>query len=163
MVSDERIRNLPYYHIIILAKNEQGRRNLYTLISESHLRYFKKRPRIPRSLLIKYREGLILGSACSAGELYKAIFEEKPASQIAKIVQFYDYLEVQPVGNNEYIVREQIRGVSNFDELREINKKIVKLGEDFGKPVAATCDVHFLNPEDAIYRTIIQSGHGYKD
>ena len=163
MVSDERIRNLPYYHIIILAKNEQGRRNLYTLISESHLRYFKKRPRIPRSLLIKYREGLILGSACSAGELYKAIFEEKPASQIAKIVQFYDYLEVQPVGNNEYIVREQIRGVTNFDELREINKKIVKLGEDFGKPVAATCDVHFLNPEDAIYRTIIQSGHGYKD
>ncbi len=163
MVSDERIRNLPYYHIIFLAKNETGRRNLYTLVSESHLRYFKKRPRVPRSLLLKHREGLIIGSACSAGELYQAVLNEKPDSEIAKIVNFYDYLEIQPVGNNEYMVREHTRGIRNENDLREINKKIVKLADDFGKPCVATCDVHFLNPEDGIYRTIIQSGHGFKD
>ena len=163
LVSTERIRNLPYYHIILLAKNEAGRRNLYTMISESHLKYFKKRPRIPRSLLMAHREGIIVGSACSAGELFRAILEEKTTAEIAKIVNFYDYLEVQPVGNNEYMVREQEKGIRSDDDLREINKKIVKLGETYGKPVAATCDVHFLNPEDAIYRSIIQSGHGYKD
>ena len=163
MVSEERIRNLPYYHIILLAKNETGRRNLYTLVSESHLRYFKKRPRIPRSLLMEHRDGLVIGSACSAGELYHAILNEKPTSEIAKIVNFYDYLEIQPVGNNEYMVREHVRGITSFDELREINRKIVRLADDFGKPCVATCDVHFLNPEDAIYRTIIQSGHGFKD
>ncbi len=163
MVSEERIRNLPYYHIILLAKNEQGRRNLYTLVSESHLKYFKKRPRIPRSLLIEHREGLILGSACSAGELFIALMDDKPAAQIARIVNFYDYLEVQPVGNNEYMVREQVKGIRTDDDIRAINKRIVKLADDFGKPCVATCDVHFLNPEDAIYRSIIQSGHGYKD
>ncbi len=163
MVSEERIRNLPYYHIIFLAKNETGRRNLYTLVSESHLKYFKKRPRVPRSLLIKHREGLVVGSACSAGELYQAILNEKPASEIAKIVNFYDYLEIQPVGNNEYMVRDHVRGMNSEDELRDINRKIVRLADDFGKPCVATCDVHFLNPEDAIYRTIIQSGHGFKD
>ena len=163
MISEERIRNLPYYHIIFLAKNETGRRNLYTLVSESHLKYFKKRPRVPRSLLMKHRDGLIIGSACSAGELYQAILNEKPASEITKIVNFYDYLEIQPVGNNEYMVREHLRGINSYDELREINRKIVRLADDFGKPCVATCDVHFLNPEDAIYRTIIQSGHGFKD
>ena len=163
LISEERIRNLPYYHIIILAKNEAGRRNLYTLVSESHLKYFKKRPRIPRSLLNAHREGLVLGSACSAGELYQAILKEKPAAKIAQIVNFYDYLEIQPVGNNEYMVRDKVAGVETDDDLREINKKILKLADDFGKMCVATCDVHFLNPEDAIYRSIIQAGHGFKD
>ena len=163
MISEERIRNLPYYHIIILAKNETGRRNLYRLVSESHLKYFKKRPRIPRSLLMECREGLILGSACSAGELYSAILLEKPASVITKIVNFYDYLEVQPIGNNGYLVRDELHGIKTDDDLREINRKIVKLADEFHKMCVATCDVHFLNPEDAIYRSIIQSSHGYKD
>ncbi len=163
LISEERVRNLPYYHIIILAKNETGRRNLYTLVSESHLKYFKKRPRIPRSLLLRHREGLILGSACSAGELYQAVLNEKPLSKLTQIINFYDYLEIQPIGNNEYMVRDHVKGIESEEELREINRKIVRLADDFGKLCAATCDVHFLNPEDAIYRSIIQSGHGFKD
>lgn len=161
--SKERILNLPYYHAIILAKNETGRRNLYRLVSESHLNYFKKRPRIPKSLLSEFREGLILGSACSAGELFQAILGENSDADIARIVDYYDYLEVQPVGNNDYLVREHINGIESYDDIREINKKIVKLGEVFKKPVVATCDVHFLNPGDSIYREIIQAGHGYTD
>ncbi len=163
LISEERIRNLPYYHIILLVKNEAGRRNLYTMVSESHLRYFKKRPRIPRSLLKAHRDGIVVGSACSAGELYKAVLEEKSTAEIEKIVRFYDYLEVQPVGNNEYMVREHDHGIQSDEDLREINRKIVQLGEIYDKSVVATCDVHFLNPGDAIYRSIIQSGHGFKD
>ena len=162
-VSEDRIRNLPTYHAIILAQNEAGRRNLYTLVSVSHLTYFKKRPRIPKSLIMEKHEGLILGSACSAGELYIALLQGKSDEEIARIVNFYDYLEIQPVGNNDFLVREQQYGITSYDDLREINKKIVKLGEQFRKPVVATCDVHFLNPEDEIFRRIIQAGHGYDD
>lgn len=162
-VDNQRIRNLPYYHIIMLIQNEQGRRNMYKLVSESHLNYYKSRPRIPRTLLNEHREGLILGSACSAGELYKAILENKSDAEIASIVDYYDYLEIQPTGNDQYLVREQRAGITSTEDLRNISRRIVKLGEQFNKPVCATCDVHFLNPEDEIYRRIIQVGHGYKD
>ncbi len=162
-VSVERIRNLRYYHAIILAKNETGRRNLYTLVSESHLKYFRMRPRIPRSVLDSHREGLVLGSACSAGELYSAILSGASDAEIARIVNYYDYLEIQPTANNDYLLSDPKSGVSKKEDLEEINKRITALGEEFGKPVCATCDVHFLNPEDWIYRAIIQAGHGYKD
>lgn len=162
-ISPERAKNLPYYHIILLAKNVPGKYNLYTLVSESHLHYFRRRPLIPRSLLNKYRDGIILGSACSAGELYRAILAGASETELARIVQYYDYLEVQPIGNNGFLLRDPKSGISNEEGLRDINRRIVELGEEFHKPVAATCDVHFLNPEDAIYRSIIQSGHGYKD
>ena len=162
-VSEDRIRSLPYYHCIILAKNEAGRRNLYTLVSLSHLKYFNRRPRIPRSALNAHREGLILGSACSAGELYVALLNGAPDAEIARIVSFYDYLEIQPIANNAYMVREQRNGIRTDDDLREMNRRIVRLGEQFRKPVCATCDVHFLNPEDWIYRAIIQAACGYKD
>ena len=162
-MSAERIRNLPYYHAIILAQNETGRRNLYTLVSKSHLEYFRRRPRIPRSILNEYREGLVLGSACSAGELYQAILTGASDAEIARIVNYYDYLEIQPTGNNGYLMKEPKSGIANEEDLRNINRRIVRLGEQFRKPVCATCDVHFLNPEDAIYRAIIQAGHGYSD
>ena len=162
-ISPERARNLPYYHIILLAKNVPGKYNLYTLVSESHLHYFRRRPLIPRSLLNKYREGIILGSACSAGELYRAILAGASDTELARIVEYYDYLEVQPIGNNGFLLRDSRSGIRNEDDLRAVNRKIVELGDEFHKPVAATCDVHFLNPEDAIYRSIIQAGHGYKD
>ena len=162
-VDVQRIRNLPYYHAIILVQNETGRRHLYKLVSESHLNYFKRRPRIPKSLMSEYREGLIFGSACSAGELYRAIQEKKSDAEIAQIVDYYDYLEIQPTGNNQYLIEEAGSGISSVEDLRDINRRIVKLGEQFHKPVCATCDVHFLNPEDEIYRRIIQAGHGYDD
>lgn len=162
-VSPERARNLPYYHIIMLAKNVPGKYNLYTLVSESHLHYFKRRPLIPRSMLNKYREGLILGSACSMGELYKAILGGASEAELSRIVEYYDYLEVQPTGNNNFLIRDPKSGINDVEGLRDINRRIVQLGEEFKKPVCATCDVHFLNPEDAIYRSIIQAGHGFKD
>ena len=162
-VSVDRIRNLKYYHIILLAKNEIGRRNLYTLVSESHLKYFKTRPRIPRSVLNAHREGLILGSACSAGELYQAILSGASDAEIARIVGYYDYLEIQPTGNNNYLIGETRSGIRSVEDLRDINRRIVRLGDQFRKPVCATCDVHFLNPEDAIYRSIIQAGHGFTE
>lgn len=162
-VSEDRIRNLPYYHAIILVQNETGRRNLYKLVSESHLNYFKSRPRIPKSLLSECRSGLLLGSACSAGELFQAILNGSTDAEIASIVDYYDYLEIQPIGNNAYLLREPDYGITDKEGLRNLNRKIVKLGEQFHKPVVATCDVHFLNPEDEIYRRIIQVGHGFKD
>ena len=162
-VSVDRIRNLKYYHIILLAKNEIGRRNLYTLVSESHLKYFKTRPRIPRSVLNAHREGLILGSACSAGELYQAILSGASDAEIARIAGYYDYLEIQPTGNNNYLIGETRSGIRSVEDLRDINRRIVRLGDQFRKPVCATCDVHFLNPEDAIYRSIIQAGHGFTE
>lgn len=162
-VSEDRIRNLPYYHAIILVRNETGRRNLYKLVSESHLTYYKTRPRIPKSLLSENRNGLLLGTACSAGELYQALLNGGTDAEIAKIIDFYDYLEIQPIGNNAYLLREPQYGITDAEGLREMDRKIVKLGEQFHKLVAATCDVHFLNPEDEIYRRIIQVGHGFKD
>jgi DNA polymerase-3 subunit alpha (Gram-positive type) len=162
-VSTERARNLKYHHIIMLASSVTGKYNLYTLVSESNLRYFKRRPLIPRSVLNEHREGLVLGSACSAGELYSAILNGRSDAEIARIVEYYDYLEVQPTGNNNYLLTDPRSGVKTEEDLRNINRKIVSLGDEFHKPVCATCDVHFLNPDDAIYRSIIQAGHGYKD
>ncbi len=157
------IKKLPTYHVIILAKNEIGRVNLYRLVSWSHLDYYAKRPRIPKSVLQKYREGLIIGSACEAGELYQALVRSAPEEEIARLVNFYDYLEIQPLGNNEFMLRGERPTFESKEDLIRLNKRIVSLGEQFGKMVVATCDVHFLNPEDEVYRRIIMAGKGFKD
>ena len=157
-------RRLPYYHAIILAKNDLGRINLYRLVSMSHLTYFHKQPRIPKSLILKYREGLILGSACEAGELYRAMLDGKSDADIARIVNFYDYLEIQPSGNNQFMIAsEKITSVNSTEDIQNLNRRIVHLGEQFNKPVVATCDVHFLDPEDEVYRRIIMAGKGFTD
>ena len=161
--SVENILKMPTYHAIILATCDQGRTNLYNLISMSHIKYFNRRPRIPKSEFIKYRNGLLLGSACEAGELYRAILNGRPEEEIARIVEFYDYLEIQPLGNNAFMLRDEDSSIETEEDIININKRIVKLGEDFGKLVVATCDVHFLDPEDEIYRRIIMAGKGFKD
>lgn len=162
--SVEAVRKLHSFHIIILAKNQTGRINLYRLVSESHLTYFYKRPLIPKSLILKYREGLILGSACEAGELFSALLDGQSEEQIARIVDFYDYLEIQPIGNNRFMIAsERHRDINSEEDLIALNKRVVKLGEQFQKPVVATCDVHFLDPEDEVYRRIIMTGKGFKD
>ena len=158
------VRKLPTYHVIILACNEVGRVNLYTLISKSHLEYYARRPRIPKSELSKYREGLLVGSACEAGELYQALLNEKSDERIAKIVNFYDYLEIQPVGNNRFMIAsDRVGNVNSEEDIKNLNRKIVQLGEKFGKPVVGTCDVHFMDPEDEVYRRIIMAGKGFGD
>ena len=162
-VSDETIMKMPTYHVIILAKNDLGRVNLYRLVSWSHLKYFSRRPRIPKSVLNQYREGLIIGSACEAGELYQAILRGVPDAELAKLVKFYDYLEIQPLGNDMFMLRDEKSTVKTVDDLMDINRKIVSLGEQFNKPVCATCDVHFMDPDDAIYRKILMAGMGFKD
>ena len=137
-MNPDAIRKMPAHHVIILAKNDVGRVNLYTLVSMSHLKYFGRMPRIPKSELNRYREGLIVGSACEAGELYQAILREQSEEQIAKIVDFYDYLEIQPLGNNAFMLNsERISNVNTREDLIQINKKIVKLGEEFQKMVEA--------------------------
>ena len=161
--SVEMIRKMPTYHAIILATCDQGRTNLYRLISLSHIKYYNKRPRIPKSEFNKYRDGLLIGSACEAGELYRAILNGRPQEEITRLVNFYDYLEIQPLGNNAFMIRDEDSDIASNDDLIDINKRIVKLGEEFGKLVVATCDVHFLNPEDEIYRRIIMAGKGFKD
>lgn len=165
-LSPEAIKKLPSYHAILLAKNDIGRVNLYKMVSLSHIEYFHKRPKIPKSLLMECREGIILGSACEAGEIYRAVLKNESQDKITRLVDFYDYLEIQPIGNNEFMLRSD-RGdessINSEEDLREINRKIVKLGEEFNKPVVATCDVHFLDPEDEIYRRIILAGKGFKD
>lgn len=152
------IRKLHQYHCIILAANETGRINLYRLISASHLTYFSRFPKIPKSLVNQYRDGLIVGSACEAGELFRAMLSGRSDAEIARIVNFYDYLEVQPIGNNHFMIEKEDCYVQNEEDLRDLNRRVVALGSKFHKPVVATCDVHFLNPEDEIYRRIIMAG-----
>ena len=158
--SVETIRKMPTHHAIIIATSEVGRINLYRIVSESHLTYFARSPRIPKSLFLENREGLIIGSACEAGELYQAVYGGKNDAEIARLVNFYDYLEIQPLGNNMFMVD---KGEATVEDLIDVNKQIVKLGEMFNKPVVATCDVHFLNPEDEVYRRIIMYNKGFSD
>ncbi|BCJ95426.1 DNA polymerase III PolC-type [Anaerocolumna cellulosilytica] len=162
-LSADAVKKLPTYHAIILAQNNIGRENLYKLISLSHIEYYSKRPRIPKSVFLENREGLLIGSACEAGELYQAILREQPPEEINRLVDFYDYLEIQPLGNNDFMIRSDKININSKEELMDINRRIVKLGEEFNKPVVATCDVHFMDPEDEIYRRIIMAGKGFKD
>ena len=150
-----------FYHIILLAKNKQGLQNLYHIITESHMKYFYKKPIMPRHLIREYREGLIVGSACEAGELYRAILNGRRQKDIDNIASFYDYLEIQPLGNNEFLKREG--RVSGDHQLETINRRIIEVGKRLQKPVVATCDVHFKDPQDEVFRRILMAGQGYSD
>lgn len=160
---EERIMKLPTHHAIIIALNEVGRVHLYELVSNSNIKYYHKQPRIPKSDFLKHREGLIIGSACEAGELYQAIIGGRSDEEIARLVEFYDYLEIQPIGNNEFMLESDKFAQTTKEDLQEINRKIVKLGEQFNKMVVATCDVHFLDPQDEVYRRIIMANKGFDD
>ncbi len=165
-LSPEAIRKLPAYHAILLAQNDAGRVNLYKMVSLSHIEYYNKRPKVPKSLLMECREGIIVGSACEAGEIYRAVLANQSHEQIARLVNFYDYLEIQPLGNNEFLIRSDRsddKEINSREDLMEINRKIIALGEEYNKPVVATCDVHFMDPEDEVYRRIIMAGKGFKD
>lgn len=162
--SDEDILKMPVYHIILLCRNDTGRINLYKLISMSHLQYFARRPRIPKSLLRENREGIIVGSACEAGELFRAIVHNKPEEEVRRIADFYDYYEIQQCGNNAYMIDSpKFPEVTCYEDLKRINKRIVELADHDNKLCVATCDVHFLNPEDEIYRRIIMFANGFDD
>ncbi|MCL2016521.1 MAG: PolC-type DNA polymerase III [Defluviitaleaceae bacterium] len=150
-----------YHHVVILAKNQTGLKNLYKLVSISHLEYFYRRPRITKAVLEEHRDGLLIGSACEAGELFKAIVKNKPAEELEQIASFYDYLEIQPLGNNNFMVRNEV--VQSYNDLRDCNRRVIELGEKLNKPVVATCDAHFIDSEDEIFRRIIQAGNDYKD
>ncbi|MCR5687656.1 MAG: PolC-type DNA polymerase III [Lachnospiraceae bacterium] len=162
--SDEKVRKSPANHIILLAANETGRVNLYRLVSLSHIRFFNKVAKIPKRLIEQYREGLIIGSACEQGELYQAIIGKKSDREILRIASFYDYFEIQPLGNNDFMIRDDhFEDINSRRDLEDINRKIVSLGEQLGKPVVATCDVHFLDPEDEVYRRVLMAGKGFPD
>lgn len=161
LIGNEDYKNLNSYHIMLLVKNSEGLKNLYKIVSASHMKYFYKKPRIPKSLLTRYREGLLVGSACQAGEVYQAVLNGMPDDEIERIASFYDYFEVQPLTNNEFLLEQGKAG--SRSELEEINKKIIALSEKYGKPVAATSDAHYLEPDEAVYRNILMAGQGYKD
>lgn len=154
-------KKLPVSHMIIFAKNLVGLKNLYKIVSASYLDYFHRYPRVPKTVLDTHREGLILGSACEAGQVYRAILDHRPWEELKEIASYYDYLEIQPIGNNRFLIEKE--EVSSEEELKDINRRICRLGEELGKPVCATCDVHFLNKEDEIYRQILQKGMKYAD
>ena len=165
-LSAEAIRKLPSYHAILLAKNDTGRINLFKMVSLSHIEYYNKRPKIPKSLLMECREGILVGSACEAGEVYRAVLSDQSEDQLEALVNFYDYLEIQPLGNNEFMLQSEggdYKDINSVEDLQRLNQRIVELGETYNKPVVATCDVHFLDPEDEVYRRIIQAGLKYKD
>ncbi len=153
-------RNLPVHHTVILARNQKGLKQLYKLISNSHLKHFYRKPRILKSEIIHYKKNLLIGSACEAGQLFKALIENKSENEIKELIKFYDYLEIQPLANNQFLIPDK---VESKERLKEINAKIYDLGQKYNKPVVATCDSHFINPEDEIYRKILQVGQGYED
>lgn len=154
-------KNLKTYHIILLAKNKTGLKNLYKLISCSHVDFLYRRPRVPKSFLNAYREGIIIGSACEAGELFTAMVENADDNELSRIAEFYDYLEIQPIANNNFLIKEGF--VSDKESLKLLNKRIVDIGERINKPVVATCDVHFLDPEDEMVRRIVQTVQDYEN
>ena len=160
-MSPEEARKLPTYHLIILVKNEVGLKNLYQLITKSNLEYFHKRPRMPKFEIDAHREGLILSPACSLGELYDAVINGESDETLMKIGSWYDYFEIQPTGNNMYLVREGT--VDSEEDIKRFNLKMIEIADKLGKPVVATCDVHYLRPEDSIYREVLQAGQGYED
>ena len=173
---DKTYKELRSYHQIILVKNHIGLKNLYKLISKSNIDYFYKKPRMPKSEIMKHREGLIIGSACEAGELYRAILEERPEQEIMEIASFFDYLEIQPVGNNRFMIdahsdpsaknpdkNKEFDKITCIEDIENINRKVIAIADKLGKPVVATCDVHFIDPEDAKYRAILMAAQGFTD
>ena len=162
----EKVRAEKTYHIIIIAKNTQGLKNLYKLITDSNLKFFKRRPRIPRHRLMQFREGLIIGSACEAGELYRAIVDQKSDEDILRIASFYDYLEIQPNGNNAFMLRSQDERYERFktvEDLENVDRQIIHIADKLGKMVVATCDVHFIDPGNAVFREILMTSMGFSD